>query len=209
MTILENIRSFLSKKTATAADLAKSISKLEDEIPGLRSAVEVLEAERGANLIDGDDKLLAAIEERLSKARRDFDRGSAIMAELQRRAAQAAKDEFRNKLLSERDALEKEAAECARLLLEGYQPLAIKLRAIRDRAAEANIKVSDWNYRHSINVLDADYKEASPYSEFKFSDLQLRHVEQRIIPDWREFGCYVLSSPEIAILPENAKGDDQ
>jgi hypothetical protein len=75
------------KNNATSAELRTALGRLN--IDEARQAVERLEATRQQLLIDGDDKQVDTVEKQLTTARRDVERSTVAIAELEQRLATA------------------------------------------------------------------------------------------------------------------------
>lgn len=209
-TILDNVRALLGAKEVTVDDLSASISRLESQIPDLRDAVGRIEAERGASLIDGDDKLLTAIEDRLAKARRDLDRALAMRAELQKREQALSARNYRDSVLKERAEIEALVSAAEKELFGKYQKLAREAGEILERVWQASQAAHQWNSRHIQRAGVASRGDDERYAEF--NDLPLIRTPHELIVDrfgaehsvWLQKQCAYPLDADPANLPAHA-----
>jgi hypothetical protein len=146
MSFLDTIRDVLrgSKKLASA-DLAKSVADLEGQLPGMRAKIGEIERERARILVEAGDRELAAIEERLAAAKRDLDRGEALLAELQRREGEAREQEAAAALVVERRKLEAEAQAIVKQRLGERRKLEDQLREMILAEIDCNKRIHAFN----------------------------------------------------------------
>lgn len=143
MKIPNKVRTVLGKPDATAADIQAALDELD--VPGLEAFADDAERKRAALLLDGTDRQLDAADAAWEAAKRERDRGVASKAELRKRLAAAEAASAASALDAEREAVEREAEEVKRLLLERLVPLQREIVGILLRLKKAEDAVERTN----------------------------------------------------------------
>jgi hypothetical protein len=142
MRILELLR---RDGPATAASLREAVAKAEADAVVTSSRLTHLTQARAAALLDEDDGKLDQIEGELTQAQRHADRIDLAVAELNRRAEQAEKDERQARL----DAIHARGAAAVRrgvdLICQDYAKHARALAAVAEELVRCRMEVDDVN----------------------------------------------------------------
>ena len=179
MSILDTIRDVLrGAKRLQSEDLARSAADLESQLPGMRGKIGEIERERARILVEAGDKELAAIEDRLAAARRDLDRGEALLAELKRREGEAREQEAAAALVSERAAIEAEVQLIVTKRLGERRKLEDQLRVLVLAELESNKRVNAFN--------DALITDCGVLGSGKRNHEQLIKTASELIPEGSE-----------------------
>lgn len=179
MGILDNIRDVLrGQKRLASDDLARSAADLETQLPGMRGKIGEIDRERARILVEAGDKELAAIEEKLAAAKRDLDRGEALLAELRRREVEAREAEAAAALVSERASIEAEVQVIVRQRQTERRKLEDQLRALVLAELESNKRVSAFN--------DALIRDCGVFGSGRRNHEQLIKTAAELTPDGAE-----------------------
>jgi hypothetical protein len=130
---------------ATSADMRAALAQLS--IEDAERAASDLEAERRRILLDGSDRELTAVEEKISAAWRQVERMTAAREELEARIAAIEAKEKADAFNAERKAIEDEAQAAADALRKEYPAIARKLIAMLERTEKADTATREFNRR--------------------------------------------------------------
>ncbi|RUW62128.1 hypothetical protein [Mesorhizobium sp. M7A.F.Ca.US.008.03.1.1] len=140
---LKAVLNLVRRQTNTFADLSAALAQID--IAGAEAAAEALEAERRRILLDGSDKQLAEVEDRITTANRDIERLYAAKDELERRTEQARNSEADQIKVARYQAAKAQADAAAKALTKEYPEIARKFAALIKTVAEAQTAIEQAN----------------------------------------------------------------
>lgn len=132
----KTIVNLLRKQNASASDLRQALAAID--VDDAERSADELEAARRRVLIEGDDRELAEVDERIVVANRQIERLVAARQELESRLAAAELAEAAAALDAERDAAEKEIAATAKVVRDRYPKLAGEMVELLSRLEAAD-----------------------------------------------------------------------
>ncbi|RWN44769.1 MAG: hypothetical protein EOR96_00025 [Mesorhizobium sp.] len=139
---LKSLLSTIRKPKTGRQEIEAALAKLD--IDAAELAAEDLEAERRNLLVNGDDKDLAAIEERITAANRVIERSIAMRRELERRLADISSEEIESERRQRFEAAKAATVEAGKALAK-YSGLARQIVDIIETVAAAEVAVEAAN----------------------------------------------------------------
>ncbi|MBZ9748302.1 hypothetical protein LB516_24020 [Mesorhizobium sp. CO1-1-7] len=112
------------RQANTVGDLTAALGQID--IEGAEAAAEALEAERRRILLDGSDKQLSDVEDRIATANRDIERLFAAKDEIERRLEAAKVSASQNERLALHAAAKAQADAAAKALSKEYPEIGRK-----------------------------------------------------------------------------------
>jgi chromosome segregation ATPase len=193
---LKALIGLLKTPKTPSAVLREQLDSLPTAIQTAERQADELEADRRTILLEGTDADLAAIEDKIVQANRDAERLHEAKRVLERRLAEAEKQEAEDALSTERDATEKESADVAKQIGSEYPKLARRLTEMLQRLVDAEEQVEAINAKLSAagrgdERLDGPErrifpKAANPNYQFWHlgAEIRLPHFADQWAPGW-------------------------
>ncbi|TSE07586.1 hypothetical protein C1D09_018820 [Mesorhizobium intechi] len=186
-----DIFKLLRRQSNTAADLKAALAAID--LDGAEAVAEGIEAERKRILLDGTDKELAAVEERLAAAYRHIERLGAAKEELERRIEAATAAETQQERTVQYASAKAQADAAAKLLTTRYPAIARDFIGLLKTLAEAQLAVDDANQRLPDGAAPLMDPETAVRALLGQPEKTLEEVKVSV---W----CFA-NSPDIRVLP--------
>ncbi|RUW42987.1 MAG: hypothetical protein E5V37_23570 [Mesorhizobium sp.] len=192
-----DIFKLLRRPSNTAADLKAALAAID--LKAAEEATDALEAERKRVLLDGSDKDLAAVEDRLAAAYRHTERLEAARDELERRIEAATVAETQQDRAAQYASAKAQADAAARLLSAKYPAIARDFAALLKALAEAAIAVEAANRNlpeGATPLVDPEFVVRGKPGEPE------KTISQETVDVW----CYS-NAPDIRVLPPEKQAE--